>query len=65
MSGKVYFIFQEGDDAKCKIGKSKKPNDRLRQLQTGNPNKLYIYKTVNGYIEIFMKKEYWELNGFI
>lgn len=49
MLKKVYFIFQEGDDNRCKIGKSKDPGKRVKQLQTGNPDKLYVYKTFDGY----------------
>lgn len=49
MLKKVYFIFQEGDDDRCKIGKSKDPSKRVKQLQTGNPDKLYVYKTFDGY----------------
>ena len=45
----IYFIFQEGDENRCKIGKSKDVNDRVKQLQTGNPDKLYVYRTVEGY----------------
>jgi hypothetical protein len=48
MTEKVYFIFQKGDNSKCKVGYSKNPEKRLKQLQTGNPDKLYIYKTVKG-----------------
>ncbi len=47
----VYFIFQEGDDFVCKIGKSKESCNRIKQLQTGNPNRLYVYKIINGYTE--------------
>lgn len=47
----VYFIFQEGNDSVCKIGKSKESCNRIKQLQTGNPNKLYVYKIINGYTE--------------
>lgn len=49
LNKKVYFIFQEGDDTVCKIGKSKQSEDRVVQLQTGNPNKLYIYNSLPGY----------------
>lgn len=52
---RVYFIFQEGDDTKCKIGKSKNPDERVKQLQTGNPNPLYIHKTLRGYTELETK----------
>ena len=49
--GHVYFIFQEGNDLLCKIGRSKNKEKRLKQLQTGNPSKLYIYKSINGHKE--------------
>lgn len=49
LKGKVYFIFQQGDDKRCKIGKSVNPNNRKDQLQTGNPDELYVYKTLVGY----------------
>ena len=52
LRGKVYFIFQKGDDTRCKIGKSIHPNKRKTQLQTGNPDELYIYKTIIGYTSI-------------
>ena len=49
LRGKVYFIYQYGDDTRCKIGKSIHPNERKGQLQTGNPDELYIYETLIGY----------------
>ncbi len=49
LKGKVYFIFQQGDDKRCKIGKSVNPSNRKDQLQTGNPDELYVYKTLVGY----------------
>ncbi len=48
----VYFIFQKGDDSVCKIGKSKDSSDRVKQLQTGNPNKLEVYGVLEGYTEL-------------
>ena len=50
--GEVYFIFMEGDDQKCKIGKSDNPTKRTSQLQTGNPYELYVYKTLPGYARL-------------
>lgn len=38
----LYFIREEGDDGKIKIGVSKKPKKRLIELQVGNPKRLYI-----------------------
>ena len=48
----VYFIFQEGDDTRCKIGKSLNPKYRLKQLQIGNPDKLELYETLDGYTQL-------------
>lgn len=48
----VYFIFQEGNDRICKIGKSIDAEKRVIQLQTGNPNKLELYETLDGYTEL-------------
>lgn len=45
----VYFIFQEKpyDLIKCKIGSTKRDSDiRCKELQTGNPDTLYVYKTM-------------------
>lgn len=50
--GYVYFIYQKGDDARCKIGKSDKPVKRKTQLQTGNPDELYVYATLAGYTQL-------------
>lgn len=45
--GFVYFI---GNSEKniCKIGFSYSPNKRLKELQTGNPFPLFVFKTVKG-----------------
>lgn len=45
--GFVYFI---GNSEKniCKIGFSYSPSKRLKELQTGNPFPLFIFKTVKG-----------------
>ena len=48
----VYFIFQEGNDKICKIGKSIDAEKRVIQLQTGNPNKLELYEVLDGYTEL-------------
>lgn len=42
----VYFICNENFDGKVKIGRSKNPDKRLKQLQTGNPNILKIYRLI-------------------
>ncbi len=47
--GVVYFIFREGKNRKCKIGKSINPLKRVKELQTGNPSKLYLSGTLQGY----------------
>jgi hypothetical protein len=48
----VYFIFQKGDNHRCKIGKTKNLKQRKTQLQTGNPKELYVYKKLDGYTEL-------------
>jgi len=40
----IYFIGQDWESP-VKIGKAKNPQSRLKQLQTGNPNKLMILGT--------------------
>ena len=37
------YVIGEADAHKIKIGKSKSPKQRLHQLQTGYPTKLYIW----------------------
>jgi hypothetical protein len=44
--GYLYFISEEQFNNKVKIGISKNPEKRLKQLQTGNPNKLVIIHTI-------------------
>lgn len=51
----LYFICSEQFDGKVKIGRSINPQKRLKQLQTGNPNKLMIYKLVGFDDEINME----------
>lgn len=41
-------IYAIGDGNKVKIGYSKNPRRRLRQLQTGHPNKLKLLHTWEG-----------------
>ncbi|QYB17439.1 hypothetical protein PV-S19_0075 [Pacmanvirus S19] len=43
MSGYIYFITEMPFNMRVKIGMSKNPIKRLKTLQTGNPNKLFIY----------------------
>ncbi|WP_342597390.1 GIY-YIG nuclease family protein [Cyanobacterium aponinum UTEX 3222] len=38
----VYLILDRGSMNKVKIGWSKNPHNRIRQLQTGHPNKLEL-----------------------
>ncbi|QYB17371.1 hypothetical protein PV-S19_0007 [Pacmanvirus S19] len=45
-NGYLYFITELPFNSKVKIGISKNPEKRLKQLQTGNPNKLIIYHTI-------------------
>lgn len=45
--GFVYFIGNL-DKNICKIGFSYSPNKRLKELQTGNPFPLVVFKTVKG-----------------
>ena len=44
--GYVYFIKQSNELNKFKIGKTDNIKRRLRQLQCGNPNKLYCYSSI-------------------
>ncbi|QYB17539.1 hypothetical protein PV-S19_0175 [Pacmanvirus S19] len=43
--GYIYFITEIPFNNKVKIGMSKNPLKRIKQLQTGNPSKLVIYYT--------------------
>ncbi|SIP85791.1 Bacteriophage T5 orf 172 domain-containing with Zinc finger domain [Pacmanvirus A23] len=43
MPGYIYFIIEMPFNGRVKIGMSKNPIKRLKTLQTGNPNKLFIY----------------------
>jgi Meiotically up-regulated gene 113 len=45
--GQIYF-FVDYDNKKVKIGHSKNPKQRLKQIKTGYPGKLVIAKTVPG-----------------
>lgn len=50
----VYFITCKNFDGRVKIGRSKNPNERLMGLQTGNPDRLIIYKQIpyNNFINL-------------
>jgi len=47
MQGFVYFI-QSGDQGPLKIGWAMQPSKRLKELQTGNPQKLRLLSTLAG-----------------
>lgn len=42
----VYFIVEDPFLNRVKIGKAKNPEDRLKKLQTGNANKLIVYRSL-------------------
>lgn len=42
------YIIQSNNNGLIKIGRSKNPQKRLKQLQTGNPNKLKLIYTFEG-----------------
>lgn len=42
------YIIQSDFTGMIKIGRSKDPSKRLKQLQTGNPNKLRLIASFNG-----------------
>ena len=49
MCNKDYlYIIQSDFTGMIKIGRSKDPNKRLKQLQTGNPNKLRLIASFKG-----------------
>ena len=52
--GLVYFIHEEGDFKRFKIGYTTKISERLLSLQTGNPDLLVVYKTIEN---VTKKKE--------
>lgn len=58
---KVYFITNE-EFSRVKIGTSVHPNKRLRQVQTGNPERLSLYGTVIG-DRVFEKEIHKELQS--
>jgi len=51
LTGKIYFI-QAGNNGAIKIGYADNVEKRLKQIQTGNPYKLKLLKTINGNFEI-------------
>ena len=52
--GLVYFIHEEGDFKRFKIGYTTRISERLLSLQTGNPDLLVVYKTIKN---VTKKKE--------
>jgi hypothetical protein len=52
--GLVYFIHEEGDFKRFKIGYTTRISERLLSLQTGNPDLLVVYKTIEN---VTKKKE--------
>lgn len=54
MEGYVYLIKSEASGY-CKIGVSKNPNKRIKQLQTGNSDKIYLVDKYKS--EIYKKIE--------
>jgi hypothetical protein len=42
----IYFIYEHGSDNTFKIGFSTNPDQRLRNLQTGNSRLLQIWRTI-------------------
>jgi len=51
----IYFI-QEGKTGSIKIGESTKVENRLKQLQIGNPNTLYLIGTIKNVPLLIEKK---------
>ena len=45
MKNYVYFI-QEGNTHLYKVGRTNEPLTRLKQLQTGNPRRLKLYRAI-------------------
>ena len=70
------YIIQSDNTGNFKIGRSKHPNKRLKQLQTGNPNKLklilvlenqghqekYLHNRINRWIRKKSKGEWFEFD---
>lgn len=44
----MIYVIVELETANCKVGYSRNPDKRLRELQTGNPNTLSILCTLEG-----------------
>ena len=56
----IYFVYEDGckEMGPFKIGMTYQPMQiRLRRLQTGNPRKLFILKTINIHIDHLAKAE--------
>jgi hypothetical protein len=52
VNGTTYVYIIKNDKNKYKIGRSKNPSKRLKQLQTGNNSKLYLIATALGDIHL-------------
>ena len=48
MNNDDLYIIQSDKTGMIKIGRSKNPQKRLKQLQTGNPNKLKLIASFKG-----------------
>jgi hypothetical protein len=48
----MIYVIVNNSNTCCKIGYSKNPNKRLIELQTGNPEKLSLLRTYNGFIAL-------------
>lgn len=72
--GYVYFIAQQNNDRKVKIGYSQNPNKRLKSLSTSSPSPLLLLGYFNGtmgtekethekFNKFHLKGEWFNLNG--
>jgi len=48
----MIYVIVNNSNTYCKIGYSKNPKKRLVELQTGNPEKLSLLRTYNGFIAL-------------
>lgn len=68
LNGYVYLIGETNNSGKYKIGSTRKINinERIKELQTGNPNELYLkdsFKTNKPFrLETMLHKHYQNLN---
>ena len=63
MNNDDLYIIQSDVSGNIKIGRSKDPQKRLKQLQTGNPNKLKLIAEFKSDPNRFLKLKFKELNG--